>query len=335
MDKFKNSITSKVLSNIPLRVKPIDYLMEALNISRESVYRRIRGDISFTFEEMAKLSVDLGFSIDELVMKNMPAHVFFELHAIDTQDPSEVFLIKFKQYFQNILNTPSVKEKEKEKEKEIESIMVSNRVPLEFIILFDNLFKFSYYRWMHQFQEISLKYSYSDVIIPEELACLQHKAVENLKKVRNSTFIFDSNIFLNLIREIQYYYKRRLINEDDFLQIKDDLTGLVDMVESVAQTGFYVSKTKFNFYLSSLNIESNSRFTEFGENMQSQFFIEALEPITVLNQNLCVIHKRWLDSMRKYSTLISLSNEILQAKYFNRQRVYIDEDAENVNLISL
>jgi len=327
MDKLKNTIASKILSNIPLRVKPIDYLMESLNISRESVYRRIRGDISFTFEEIAKLSIDLGFSIDELVMKDMPAHIFFDLHASNTQDPSEVFLIKFQQYFQNIFDTSSVKE--------IKSSMILNRVPLEFIVLFDTLFKFSYYRWMHQFQEISLKYSYSDIIVPDNLVCLQHQATENLKRVYSNIFIFDSNIFLNLIREIQYYYKRRLISDDDYLRLKDDLAGLVDMVENIAQTGYYISNTKYSFYLSSLNIESSSRFTEFGEHVQSQFFIEALEPITISNPNLCAIHKKWLDSMRKYSTLISLSNEILQARYFNRQRAYIEEIAENVSLISL
>jgi len=324
MNKLKNTIATKILSSIPLRVKPIDYLMESLNISRESVYRRIRGDISFTFEEMAKLSVDLGFSIDELIMKDMPSHVFFDLHVTATQEPSDAFVTKFQQYFQNSFDITAVSE--------IESTMILNHLPLEFIVLFNNLFKFNYYRWMHQYQEISLKYFYADVVLPESLIYLQHKAVENLKKIRNNTFIFDSNIFLNLIRETQYYHKRRLINDDEFNLLKDDLSGLIDMMESIAQTGLYISKTKYNFYLSSLNIESSSRFIESDEQVQSHFFIDALEPIVITNPNLCAIHKKWIDSMRKYSTLISLSNEILQVKYFNRQRAYLDEVAENVNI---
>jgi len=327
MDKTKNSIASKILSNIPLHVKPIDYLMESLNISRESVYRRMRGDISFTFEEMAKLSVDLGFSIDEMIAQDMPAHIFFDSFIAGVQDPSDGFIIKFQQYFRNIIDLLPAKE--------FESTMIANHVPLEFMVLFDNLFKFAYYRWMHQFQKISLKYCYSDVILPEQLICLQHNVIENLKKVNNHTFIFDSNIFLNLIREIQYYYKRRLINEDDFLRIKGDLVGLIDMMENIAQTGLYISKARFNFYLSSLNIESNSRFTEFDNQVQSQFFIESVEPITISNKELCTIHKKWIDSMRKYSTLISLSNEILQVRYFNKQRTYIEEITENGNLTPL
>ena len=327
MNKLKSTTASKILSNIPLHVKPIDYLMETLNISRESVYRRIRGDISFTFDEIAKLSIELGFSIDELITKDMPAHVFFDLHVTSAQDPSDAFVIKFQQYFSSIFDLTFAKE--------IESTMILNHIPMEFVVLFEHLFKFSYYRWMHQFQESSLKYFYSDIVVPESLACLQHKAVENLKKVQKNTFIFDPNIFLNLVREIHYYYKRRLINDEDFSHLKKDLTGLVDMMEGIAQTGFYFSQTRFNFYLSSLNIESSSRFTEFDEQTQSQFFIDALEPIAISNPNLCAIHKKWLDSMRKYSTLISLSNEILQVRYFNKQRAYIEEIVENTGSFSL
>jgi len=321
MNKIKNTFAAKILSNIPPRVKPIDYLMETLNISRESVYRRIRGNISFTFDEIAKLSFELGFSIDELIMKDTPSHIFFDLHISTEQDPSEVFVTKFQQYFQYIFNMSNVQD--------TESTMITNQVPFEFIILFNNLFKFTYYRWMHQYQEISIKYFYSDVVLPDKLKYLQHQAVENFKKVKSNTFIFDSNIFLNMIREVHYYYKRRLINDNEFAQLRKDLTGLIDLVESIAQTGYYNSNAKFIFYLSSLNIESSSRFTEFNEHVQSQFFIEAIEPINISNLNLCALHKKWLDSRRKYSTLISLSNEILQVKYFNKQRAYTEEIADN------
>jgi len=327
MSKVKNTTAAKILSYIPSRVKSIDYLMETLNISRESVYRRIRGDISFTFDEIAKLSVELGFSVDELIMQDAPSHIFFDLHVSKSQDPSEAYITQFHRYFQNILDLPDAKG--------IESTMITNIIPLEFIVLFNNLFKFAYYRKMHQFQESSLKYFYSNVALPEDLLYLQHISVERLKRAHNFTYIIDSNIFLNLIREIQYYYKRRLINDSEFDRFREELTGLIDMMESVAQTGFCNSNAKSAFYLSSLNIESGSRYAEINGTAQSQFFIDAIEPLTISNPNVCAIHKKWLDSMRKYSTLISMSNEILQVKYFNKQRSYIEELSENIKIISL
>ena len=327
MDNLRSIIANKILSNIPPRVKPIDYLMEALNISRESVYRRIRGDISFTLEEIAKLSVELEFSIDELIIKDMHSRVFFDLHITPFQSPSDVFITMYQQYFQNVFDNTYAKE--------IESIMILNHISPEFIINYHNLFRFAYYRWMHQNQGASLKYSYSDVTLPEQLIVLQKKAPSNLKKIRNNTFIIDSNVYLNLIKEIQYYYKRKLITDEEFLLLRNDLLDLINMMENIAQTGNYSSDVKYNFYLSSINIQSSSRYLKYDEQIKSMFFVNSIEAISIINNNLCAMHKKWIDSMRKYSTLITQSNEILQVRYFDKQRSYIEEIVESSVIVSL
>ena len=327
MDNLRSIIATKILSNIPPYTKSIDYLMQTLDISRESVYRRMRGDISFTLEEMAKLSVELGFSIDELIMKDIPSRIFLNVHTTSTQNPSDIFTTIFQRYLDDAYNNKN--------SRDIESIMVINQIPHEFIVYFNHLFKFSYYRWMHQNQESSLKYSYSDITLPENLISLQHKAIDYLKKIRNNTIIIDSNVFINLIQEIQYYYKRRLIDDDEFIHLKNDLLGLVNMMENIAQTGYYGLDVKFNFYLSSLNIDSGSRYLKFNEQAKSMFFVNSIEPVIVVNSNLCAMHKKWLDSMRKYSTLITQSNEILQVKYFNKQRNHIEEIVRDPMITSI
>ena len=321
MNNLRSIITAKILNKIPPRVKPIDYLMETLDISRESVYRRIRGDISFTLEELAKLSTELGFSIDELIIKNIPSRVFFNLYTESTQNPSDNFTTIHSHYFDEAFNINCLRE--------IESIIVVNQIPPEFIILFNNLFKFSYYRWMHQNQESSLKYFYSDIVLPEDLLSLQYRTIENMKKIRNNTIIFDPDIFANLIMEIQYYHKRKLINDDELLALINDLSGLVNMVENIAQTGFYGPSTKYSFYLSSLSIGSCSRHVKYEDQTKSIFYVGSIEPVVVTNSDLCAMHKKWLESMRKYTTLITQSNEILQVRYFNKQRNYISEIADN------
>ena len=327
MDNLRNTVAAKILSNISPRVKPIDYLMESLNISRESVYRRIRGDISFTLEEVAKLSVELGFSMDELVIKEMHSRVFFDLHTDDMHDPSDVYITILEQYFQCALDMSQ--------RKFIESVQIINQVSPGFFVFFDHLLKFSYYRWMHQHQETSLKYFYSDVVVPEKLISLQQRAIESVKRVQSTTIILDPDLFTNLIHAVQYYYRRRLINDQEFFEIKEDLLGLIDMLENIAQTGFYGPETKYNIYLSSLNIDACSRYVKCEEQAKSIFFVNAVEPIIVTNPALCEVHKKWLESMRKYATLITQSNEILQVRYFNKQRTHIKAIEEFSNALSL
>jgi len=320
MDNLRNAIATKLLSIIPTHVKPIEYLMEILNISRESVYRRLRGEISFTFEEIVMLSVDLGFSIDEIITKEIHSRVYFDMDFTNSLNPSDFFVSTFRHCCYDFDITMG---------RDTESIMILNHVPPRFNVFFNHLFKFSYYRWMHRNQETSLKYFYSDVVLPAELTALQNKMIENSKKIRNNTLILDSNVFLNLIREVQYYYKRKLIKENEFAALIDDLQGLVSMVEGIAQSGYLFPETKFSLYLSSLNVESCSEYIKCNDEIKSQFYISSVEPVSVINPALCAIHKRWLDSMRKYSTLITQSNELLQVRYFNKQRKYIDDILEN------
>jgi len=327
MDDLRAAVAARILNNIPANARPIEYLMRSLNISRESVYRRLRGDISFTFEEIAKLFVDLGFSIDELIIKDTPSRVFFDLHANEMEDPSNAYVMIMEQYFQCALDLSN--------RKYFESIQVVNQVSPGFIIFFNHLLKFSYYRWMHQHQETSLKYFYSDVVIPDKLLRLQRATLESLTKVQNNTIILDPDLFPNLIREVRYYYKRRLISDDDFSEIKKDLLGLVDLLEDIARTGFHGSDAKYNIYLSSLNIESCSRYIKSEDEVKSMFFVNSMEPIVILNPYVCKMHKRWLDSMRKYATLITQSNEILQVRYFNKQRALIEELEEITNVFSI
>jgi len=323
MNSLRHTVATKILNNIPPRVKQIDFLMETLNISRESVYRRIRGDIPFAFEEIAKLSIELGFSVDELITKDMPSRIFFDLHHNCSKNYSEIFISIFQQYFRGILDTQNIRN--------IELTMIINHIPFEFIIFFNHLFKFSYYRWMHQSQESSLKYYYSDVILPDKLVYLQQKIIENTKMVQKNTIIFDPNIFQNLIQEIQYYYKRRLLNETDFMLLKEDLLKMVNMVESAAQTGYSSMNSHYNFYLSLLTIDSSSCFVKVNEQIVSHFFVNLIEPITISNPTLCNLHKRWLDSMRKHSTLITQSNEIEQVRYFGKQKKAIEMISNTTN----
>ena len=327
MDSLRNVITNTIVQKIPPNTNIIGYIMNLLNISRESVYRRIRGNISFSLEELAKLSIDLDFSLDEVLKKEMNSRIFFDFNLRSDNDPSDIFIKIHKNYFKVLFEASNAAE--------FESIMILNHISPEFVIFFNHLFKFSYYRWMHQNQETSLKYFYSDVTMPNSLLSLQKEAGEIFKKLRKNTYIIDSNVFLNMVREIQYCYNRRLINESEFFLIKNDLLGLVNMIESIVQTGFYGSNAKYNFYLSSLNVESNSRYIRYNDQITTIFFINSIKQVIITNTNMSTVHKKWLDSMLKYSTLFSQSNEILQVKYFNTQRSYIDDLLNNTIKTSL
>jgi hypothetical protein len=288
--------------------------MDLLEISRESAYRRLRGDVPFSIDEISKLSLELDFSVDELIRDSKDRLVFFSQRtaADDFSHAFQVMLQKTSNYIQRLTQA-----------QEAESLVVINHIPPVFTVHYDHLFKFLYYRWLHQNRKSSLNFYYADVVIPQEIAELQKKIKFGARSLGN-TYIFDPNIISNLLGIIQYYYRRRLITDDELDLLIDDLLAEIASFEKMAQTGYSDCKTaKCDIFLSSISIEANSNYIRYDQSVSSYFFVDMVSSIVISDERICNMHKDWIESIKKYSTLITQSGEILQAEYFEQQRANV------------
>ncbi|MDH6387777.1 hypothetical protein M2474_001207 [Dysgonomonas sp. PH5-37] len=314
-DDIKVSIINRILKLIPPHVKPVNYLAETLDIGKESAYRRLRGEMSFSFTEMIKLSQDLKFSLDEIVglTKDTPKAVI-DL-KID-KDPKQTFLEKFRKYKEEI--------DLRLQDETSSTTMALNCMPAEFCVHFKDIFKFFYFAWLHRKHTGLSKLYYSDIEITPELELLRSKLNVSSLEVNNNTYIMDPNVFLGPLREVCYFRKLKLMNDDDFLLIKKNFHDMIDFVEKMVRTGGSEKGAKHLFYLSNFNIDGNSSYSICDGNVRSSFNFHFYNRVIITNPEICEIHKEWLDSLKKYSTLITTSNEIVQANYFEKQREYID-----------
>ena len=64
---LNKKIITAVQKHIPQNQKTVNYLMELLDLSKESSYRRIRGEKGFSAQELYIISRDLNISIDEML----------------------------------------------------------------------------------------------------------------------------------------------------------------------------------------------------------------------------------------------------------------------------
>jgi len=319
MDKKLNqNLVTKILERIPQNVKPVNYIMDVLDLSTESIYRRMRSDICFTFAEAAKLASILDFSIDEVTEQdNMTKYAFAESPMNTIASPSETFMEMLRQY-SDLVQKRLFAEKN-------DTSLALNHVPPIFAIYFDNIFKFFYYKWLHQVHEASVNYHFSEVQIPQQILDLQKELIFHTQKVNGITFyIIDKNIFLTLIKEVHYYYRRKLISCEDLLLIKEDIINLIDRVKKLTQDGSSSDEIKRYVYLSSLNIQTNSCHVRYDKESISYFWLYSINPLVTRDHQLCSLHERWIKSLKKYSTFITQSNELLQAEFFDKQQEYVD-----------
>ena len=299
--------------------------MDILNIGRESTYRRIRGDIPFTFDEIAKISAELNISVDDIIKKNTRSngypHNIQQKNMPNSEDYFFANHLTHYNLFESINNA-----------KEAEVFISLNRLFSFFVADFSALFKFYYYRWMHTCGNVSSNFPFSKIELPEHIASFQQKISMKISPLKNVTFIFDRYIIARLIRELQYYYSRNLISDEELQEIKTDLIGFLNFIENRFQSEKNATGSTYHFYLSFLDIDANSIYGILDENVISHCYVCGKMPINLGSEYLINLHKNWMHSLRRKSMLISQSNEIIQASFLNEQYENINKITNDLNL---
>lgn len=309
-------VIRNILDNIPKNIKPVNFIIEKLEISKESAYRRLRGDIAFTLDELTKLSSSLVISVDKILGTVNDEDIFFSIPTGEYSSSSS-FKVTLDKYYEYILNLSRARN--------VEVFLALNQVIYPLVIGYDHLFKLLYYRWMHQMGEISGKVLFSEIEFPSDIIEINNKILHYKSMVRSqNTFIIDQNVFVNVMKWIQYYYKRKLIDENEILLLKNDMLNIFSRIEQQAHKEFDGSRSVNYYFLSMFNIESNSIYTCYDDKMLSSVWIAPTSTIQIFRSDVCTNHKKWIDSLRRFSILITQSNDILLGKFINKQREYLD-----------
>lgn len=312
---IKTIVINKILELIPPYIKPVDYLSEVLDISRESAYRRLNGKMSFYFEELIILSEALEFSIDELVAlktDNNKVIIDFKIN----KDASEAFLNKMRKYKDDIDNRIM--------DKSSSSMLALNYFPAEFCVHHKSLYKLAYYLWLHWRDRGIVKSKLSEIEMPPELEELRSYINVKARTLSNNSFILDPNVFLTPLQLVHYFHNLELINNEEIKIIKRDLRQILYFAEKMVRTSTSDSESSNYIYLSGFNIDVSSGYYEWNGKISSSFSFSFFNRIVLTKPEICEAHKEWFLSMKKYSTLISGSNEAAQAEYFKKQREYVD-----------
>lgn len=80
MTELSNTALIRAIhAHTPPDSTPASVLMDVLNIGREAAYRRMRGEVRFTFGEASALSAHLRFSLDGVMGSSVGGNALFSL----------------------------------------------------------------------------------------------------------------------------------------------------------------------------------------------------------------------------------------------------------------
>jgi hypothetical protein len=100
---------------------------------------------------------------------------------------------------------------------------------------------------------------------------------------------------------------------------------MLDRLEYLSHTGRSEKGTDIAIYVSALDIESNHVLFEYDGKECTLFWSSGINPVVIHSKDVFEEQKLWTRSILKYSTLISLSNEIVRTDFFTRQRGLLEQ----------
>ena len=205
---MKNGILNELISTmkerIPQDMNLANTLADILCMGKEAVYRRLRGEVSFTIDEVALLSQKLGISIDQIVGSHVSNKVTFDLNLLHATSALESYYEIINRYLQifDYVKTDNT----------TEVYTASNSLPFTLYSSYENLSKFRLCRWMYQNGDIKTPHSLEDMSVDERIVNVHKKLSESIRQCPKTFFIWDTNIFYSFVKEIKYFASLNLMS---------------------------------------------------------------------------------------------------------------------------
>ena len=202
LEKSNAALIEAIHAHTPQHSNPASLLMDMLNIGREAAYRRLRGEVPFTFGEASALCARMHFSLDRVVGLAATDKLSFQLKFKEFTAPLETY--------NEILERDIAFMREVASDPTTEFATATNSLPAEFYGKYDNLNRFKLFKWLYQhevgnpavrtFREMHLISQESVRVLRDELFAMLDEmetvAVKGEFENGNKIFLYLSDIDL-------------------------------------------------------------------------------------------------------------------------------------------
>ena len=300
-DQLNTGLISAMKEKLPQGTNLANLLMDILYIGKEAVYRRLRGEVPFTLAEAAVISQKIGISLDRITGTTFRGNALFDLNLTHYDNPIETYY-GIIEHYAKIFSV--IKE-----EPESELNTSSNIIPQTIYLKYPLLSKFRMFKWIYQHSQQNNTQCYEQLELPDKLLDRQREFVSETQFVRNTYYILDSMVFRYLTNDIRYFIDSHLITDENVRNLREELLELVDELEHIATVGAFETGREVQFYVSNINFEATYSYVESQQHCLSLIRVFAINSITSIDPEVFKQVKEWIQSLKKFSTLITNSEK--------------------------
>jgi transcriptional regulator with XRE-family HTH domain len=321
------SIQASFLDQIKLRLSPsislADELAEVLNVSRDSAYRRIRGETTLSFDEIKTLSNRFQISVDSL-LGNSTDLVTFSFRMINRET------FPFDRWLGVILK--SLETIAPYERKEIS--WMAKDIPITHYFQFPGLAAFKCYFWMKtilQYPEYAEK-KYNERLLGEQLLAITAKIWAKYADTP-CTEIWSFEVVQITLQQIEHYMDCGLFEKkEDAVKVCEEYLLFINHLEKEVELGYKFNLhtpgkrgAPYKVYYNDIIIGDNTVLFTMDDACFTYITANTFNLLSTSNPFFCGQTKDYFSNIISRSALISGTSEKERSKIFNKFRTGIEK----------
>ncbi len=329
--ELQQQLFRAVKNKIGPSLSAADEIAGLLDISVDSAYRRMRGEITVNLEELHLLCNHYHISLDKLMNVDTGAFLF-EGNFLDTNN------FRFDAYLKGVMHSLAYIKSSNGSE----FFYLCKDSPMFHHFYFREFAAFKHYFWMSTllfFPEFrNKKISLDDY--PEEYFSIGEKILEIYDQV-DSVEIWNIESLNGTLRQIDYYKQSGLFkSEVDILRVYEAIEKMLDHLEKQAELGFkfkYGDPEKkplgrYRMYFNEVVLGDNQMLAVMDGSKIAYVPHSAANYMATRDMAFCDHFHQYLQNLMRRSTLISETSEKERSRFFRIIRDKIEHRKESLKV---
>lgn len=309
---FLEQIRQKLTKNLSFA----DEVAEVLNVSRDSVYRRVRGETILSLEEVKKLCGHFRISLDAILTPSTEIISFNKRQIDATNFTLGMWLASLTDNLEMLAHCD---------EKEI--IYSAKDIPPPYYYKFPDLALFKMFFWLKAYQRHP-KFEnaiYLPELVSAELLSSGQRLWSRYAEIP-STEIWSAETFNVTIRQVEFFLESGFITLSQAKSLLDEYIVMINDIRHSASAGIKMDGTGFFHLYRNEFITPDTTFLFKMDGKRTAFITyHTMSILNTTQESFCQETEDYLKNIIKKSTLISTTGERDRNKFFNSIEKRIQE----------
>jgi hypothetical protein len=316
MQNLQAILFNKIRRVVPNPGTLAEDLVKLLDISKDSAYRRLKGEKQLSFDELVVIAQAYDLSLDEL-LDLWEENVVFQGDYVNSDDfDMEKYLLSMKDNLEKLLQF---------EQKEL--FYISKDLPVFYYLMFPEVTAFKFFVWTKtqmQFDTMKEKKFSFETLTPH-LTELSRCVAQLYTRIPSSEIMNADNI-LNDLRQLDYYKDTNLMSSNGDLNIiYEKLHEMIHHMEEQASAGRkYMPGTKplatdapYKLYVNDFFVGDNTIVAKAGDLRLVYVNHAAINFVFTTTRAFVDYNEDFMNNIIKRSSVISEVGERTRSRFFN------------------